>query len=174
MKDICKNAQNFAATARGQNLHPNSGIANDVYGYDLDTGETVPKSRQEYRRDASCPGTWKSNHPCPKTDRRDVMRHDGSWYTKAIEPGTDSNKLMDLYDAQGNVAKYSNVWYTCDEFPPATWVEGGGGPPLAPLLPTLDALRFHAQLTASQTQSKTKQNRICKSQLPISSFYIQI
>lgn len=132
MRDICKNAQNFALTARGQNLHPNSGIANNVYGYDLDTGDTVPKSRQEGRRDQSCPDTWKTFHSCPEIDQRTVMRHDGEWFTTALEPGTTTNNIMNKRDTQGNIVQYSNVRYTCDEFPPATWVEGGNGPPLSP------------------------------------------
>lgn len=125
MREICKNAQNFAATSRGQSLHPLSGIGNDVYGYDLDTGDSGtgnPNSRQESRRSASCPGSWILTHPCPETDQRKPMRHDGEWFTSLLEPGTTVNNLMNQRDPNtNNVVRYSNIRYTCDEFPPATW-----------------------------------------------------
>jgi hypothetical protein len=60
------------------------------------------------------------------------MRHDGEWFTTALEPGTTTNNIMNKRDTQGKIVQYSNVRYTCDEFPPATWVEGGNGPPLSP------------------------------------------
>ncbi|EGO56022.1 hypothetical protein NEUTE1DRAFT_117997 [Neurospora tetrasperma FGSC 2508] len=128
MKEICKNADNFAATPRGQNLHPNSQLANNVYGYDLDTGKTnkyQANTRQENRRSASCPGSWKNTHHCPETDQQRPMRHDGQWFTSATEPG--SYTLEHRRDANRNVIGYSNIRYSCDEFPPATWVEGGSG-----------------------------------------------
>ena len=125
MREVCKNAENFAATTRGQSLHPISGISNDVYGYDLDTGDTpagVPNSRQESRRSASCPDSWKTTHPCPEPNQRKPMRHDGEWFTTLLEPQTTTNNLMNLRDpVTGNVVRYSNIRYTCDEFPPATW-----------------------------------------------------
>ncbi len=125
MREICKNAENFAATPRGQNLHPASGVSNDMYGYDLDTGESpagFPNSRQEGRRGASCPESWIATHPCPEVDQRKPMRHDGEWFTTLLEPQTTTNNLMNERDPiTGNVVKYSNIRYTCDEFPPATW-----------------------------------------------------
>ncbi|GFP60365.1 glucan 1,3-beta-glucosidase [Trichoderma asperellum] len=131
MRDICKNAELFGGTARGQNLHPQSGLPNDVYGYDLDTGEAPtgePKTHQESRRTASCPDSWKNTHTCPEADgtQRRPMRHDGEWFTTALEPGTTVNNLMNLR-VNNQVVRYSNIRYTCDEFPPATWVEGGNG-----------------------------------------------
>jgi hypothetical protein len=122
MREICKNAENFAATSRGQNLHPVSGLGNNVYGYDLNTGDTKPKSRQDYRRSASCPESWKITHTCPETDQRKPMRQDGEWFTTLLEPGTTDNGLMDLRDPiTNNVLRHSRIRYTCDEFPPATW-----------------------------------------------------
>lgn len=124
MREICKNAENFAGTARGQNLHPISGLPNYVYGYDLNTGDTgtgQPNSRQESRRSASCPDSWIDTHTCPEVDQQKPMRHDGEWFTTAKEQGTTMNNLQNMRDAQGNVVRYSNIRYTCDEFPPATW-----------------------------------------------------
>lgn len=124
MREICTNAENFAATPRGQNLHPRSGLSNNVYGYDLDTGEApagAPNSRQENRRSASCPTTWSTTHPCPEPDQEKPMRHDGEWYTTQLEPGTKLNNLMNKRDSNNKIVRYSNIRYTCDEFPPATW-----------------------------------------------------
>ncbi|KAI1810628.1 pectate lyase superfamily protein-domain-containing protein [Poronia punctata] len=127
MVEICRNAHAFANTARGQNSHPNSNLPNGVYGYDLDTGETNPKSRQEQRRSQSCPRTWISTHPCPETNQVPPWRHSGQWFTPLLEPGTTINNLMNRRDPSGRIFEYSNIRYTCDEFPPATWVEGGDG-----------------------------------------------
>lgn len=126
MIEICRNAVAFEGTARGQDLHPSGDVANDIYGYDLDTGDNPtgqPRSHQEYRRAASCPDAWKASHPCPESDgtQSPPMRHDGPWFTTALEPGTTMNNLMNQRNAQGTITKYSNIRYTCDEFPPATW-----------------------------------------------------
>lgn len=125
MREICKNAENFAATTRGQDLHPASGLGNNIYGYDLDTGDGLtgnPNSRQQSRRSASCPDSWIGTHTCPEPDQRKPMRHDGEWFTTLLEPGTTTNNLMNVRDPiTNNVLVYSNIRYTCDEFPPATW-----------------------------------------------------
>jgi hypothetical protein len=126
MTAICGNLDNFANTPRGQALHPGSGIPGDVYGYDLNTGGR--NSRQYYRRKQSCPTSWKKSHSCPEIAQEDVFRHDGKWFTTAIEPGTTINQLANQRDqTTGRVLKYSQIRYTCDEFPPASWVEGGDG-----------------------------------------------
>lgn len=124
MREICRNAELFALTARGQNLHPQSGMSNTVYTYDLNTGKSPggqPTSRQEYRRSASCPSSWAATHPCPEPGTRPPMRHDGEWFTSALEPGTTINELLNERNANGIITKYSDIRYTCDEFPPATW-----------------------------------------------------
>ncbi|KYK61874.1 Pectin lyase fold/virulence factor [Drechmeria coniospora] len=130
MRDICKNAELFQASARGLNLHPASGIDNNVYGYDLDTGDAPtgePRSCQEYRRDASCPPGWKDTHTCPEVDQRKPMKSNGEWFTTSLEPGTTVNNLQHLRDGNNNIIRNSSIRYSCDEFPPATWVEGGNG-----------------------------------------------
>ncbi|KAL2066293.1 hypothetical protein VTL71DRAFT_2364 [Oculimacula yallundae] len=139
MKDICINAQQFALTPRGQNLHPLSGLPKadcviNYFGYDLNTGDSepfFPQYRSEDRRSASCPNNWAAGHPCPEPGpppQQPVMRQDGlPWFTTATEPGTTIYQVMNHRDTAGNIDRYSNVRYTCDEFPPATWVEGGNG-----------------------------------------------
>lgn len=53
------------------------------------------------------------------------MRQDGAWFSTALEPNTDMNGIINLRNAQNQVTELSKVRHTCDEFPPATWVEGG-------------------------------------------------
>lgn len=54
------------------------------------------------------------------------MRQDGQWFSNLLEPGTTINQVINQRLPNGNVIN-SGVRYTCDEFPPATWVEGGNG-----------------------------------------------
>lgn len=55
------------------------------------------------------------------------MRNDGEWPYTDLEPGTRNWEIRSIRDGQGNVISRSWIKYTCDEFPPATWVEGGSG-----------------------------------------------
>lgn len=120
MIEICVNARTFLATPRGLDLHPQSGIGNNVYGYDLNTGDHSPKSHQGLRREASCPGTWKTTHTCPEPDQSRPWKTQGQWFTHQLESGTDVNAIQNLYGPLGQPI-YSDIRYSCDEFPPATW-----------------------------------------------------
>ncbi|KAH8812142.1 pectate lyase superfamily protein-domain-containing protein [Xylogone sp. PMI_703] len=128
MKDICKNSANFYRTVRGGITHPTSGLPTYIFGYDFNTGKSR-SSRQSMRRSHSCPTSgslaWKNQHPCPEVDQRTVMRHNGPWYTTALEDGTTINGIKNLRGPNNQIVEYSKVRYSCDEFPPATWVEGG-------------------------------------------------
>lgn len=128
MTAICQNARNFQATARGRNLHPNSQLPNYVYGYDYNTGRSY-SSRASQRGAHTCPGTWKDTHNCPETNplqpQPPVWRNDRQWSTTALEPGTNINGIANERDGNGQITEYSHLRYTCDEFPPKTWVEGG-------------------------------------------------
>jgi len=55
-----------------------------------------------------------------------VFREDGPWWTTALEPNTPINALANGVDANGNILE-AGIRYTCDEFPPKTFVEGGDG-----------------------------------------------
>ncbi len=128
MRDICKNAYNFLNTERGKALHPQSELSNDVFGYDLNTKKGMrPPSRRVQRGQHSCPSNWKNSHTCPEFDQRDVMRHDGQWFSNALEPNTNRNAIINYRNPITGQVIYSKIRYTCDEFPPATWVEGGDG-----------------------------------------------
>lgn len=130
MRDICKNAYNFQQSHRGRYLHLSSELPTSVYGYDFNTGKESSK-RSTKRRKQSCPSArgkaWKDSHPCPETNQREVMRHDGAWFSRDLEPGTSQNEIMNKRGANNQITEYSGVRYTCDEFPAATWVEGGNG-----------------------------------------------
>lgn len=119
MRDICKNADNWFNTPRGQSRVPRYRFA-----YDFNTGKTSA-FRNNRRRSASC-GNFKNRVTCPHSDQGIVMRQDGPWRYKSLEPGTTINEIRADVWANG-ARRPSEVRYTCDEFPPATWIEGGSG-----------------------------------------------
>lgn len=119
MKSICKNADNWFKTPRGQARNPRN-----RFTYDFNTG-SQSRWRNQKRRTASCRG-WDSNRNCPHSDQEIVMRHDGPWKFKDLEPGTSIAEIKADRDANNNKIS-SWVRYSCDEFPAAPWVEGGDG-----------------------------------------------
>ena len=124
MKDICKNAENFQSRRQAGNPQ---GFPTHIFAYDFNG------DRRDERRKKSCPSSWKNRHPCPEPDQQDVMRHDGVWPHKDLEPNSGSSlTIRHKRDSQGNIDEYSGVAYSCDEFPPATWIEGGSGPLVIP------------------------------------------
>jgi hypothetical protein len=127
MTEICQNAKNWYSTTRGQAPHPASQIGNSTFGYDFNTGKSSSR-RSTMRRRASCPGTWKNGHSCPELVPPSIkpMRNDKEWYYADLEPLTSINQIRN-FRFLGTVVEYSKIRYTCDEFPPATWVEGGNG-----------------------------------------------
>lgn len=133
MGNICANVRAFQASSRGKNLHPGTSIPPGVFTYDFDTGgktsEEERLSASFNRRSHSCPKTWKNNR-CPQAGQKNPWRHDGEWWTKDIEPGSDTNMLQHKREDKNDkdkITEYSYIRYTCDEFPPATWFEGGDG-----------------------------------------------
>lgn len=134
MRDICRNAENFMKSPRGVQFFTRS----TSFGYDYNTGK---KGRSAKRREQSCP-TGKSNgwiigHKCPETDQNEIWRHDGPWPYKALEdPANDPKTIKHERDSNGNIVRKSKIRYSCDEFPPATWVEGGNGAGLTGNVPS--------------------------------------
>lgn len=101
-----------------------------MFGYDFNTGKHWT-SRKNIRREESCPSknqahTWSSRHVCPEPDQKLPFRHDGEWPHIALEKA-GKLYIQDEKDQAGNILKFSNIRWSCDEFPPATWVEGGSG-----------------------------------------------
>ncbi|KAI0191651.1 glycoside hydrolase family 55 protein [Astrocystis sublimbata] len=124
MTAICRNMANFAHTSRGLNPHAHSCVPRNRYGYDFNTGACT--SRQGRRRSQSCPSSWKRTHTCPEFDQAPIFRHDGEWWTTDTK-GPSANGEVNNYilDEPINARRRSNIAYSCDEFPPATWIEGG-------------------------------------------------
>lgn len=126
MRDICYNAYNFMQSPRGLNLHPTSGVPSSVFAYDFNSGKATNKNSGK-RRSKSCPGSWKNSHKCPEANQRLPMRHDGIWYTTELEPGGSAGEIKARPGINGQASEKSLLRYTCEEFPAATWVEGGNG-----------------------------------------------
>ncbi len=130
LQDICKNAENFLATPRGISLHSDSSLDNAgfrTFGYDANTGESSAY-RDERRRSRSCPTNWKNTHSCPEVDQAlpGAMKQDVQWHTTALDPLIPNNAIKGKYI--GNVlVEPSWIRYSCEEFPAASWVEGGDG-----------------------------------------------
>lgn len=148
MNNICANANSFAALPRGAILHPGSSLPNNVYGFDFN------EARKDRRRDKMCPSNWK-NRPanrCPATGSLNPFRSAHIWFTSALEPGTTVNQIANRRDpATNQVTINSKIRYTCDEFPPASWVEGGNGAALlSPGTTRCAAARCAAGINAEQ------------------------
>ncbi|KAM7195859.1 pectin lyase-like protein [Rhypophila sp. PSN 637] len=117
MTAICKNAENFLRSPRGRSRpYP------ERFAYDFGR-------RTSQRRRKSCPSSWASTHTCPEIAQPTVWRQDRYWpYTDLDPVQVPRNVIRHERDSNGNVINPSYLRYTCDEFPPATWVEGGSGP----------------------------------------------
>lgn len=121
MTAICQNARNYFNSAAGQGRRFQT-----LFSYDFTS------SRSKKRRRKSCPTGrtgWKSYHTCPETNQPRPWRNDGQWPETKLE----ANPLNALFrevsgytDVNGQYQR-SGLQYSCDEFPPAAWVEGGSG-----------------------------------------------
>lgn len=113
-------------------LHPLSHLPKTIFGYDFNTGKSRT-TRASQRREHSCPTKhvpyWKDIHTCPESNQRYPMRHDGEWWTTDKEDNTQVNEIKHRRSG-ANILELSHIRYSCDEFPPATWVEGGDNLPL--------------------------------------------
>lgn len=118
MRAICENAVNWI------NRNPAFLGPNPRFAYDFNTRR---RGRSKQRRQASCPtgirNHWASFHACPEGNQQLSMRNDLEWWTAAPESST--SRILKHLRQNNNVVAYSKMRYSCDEFPPATWVEGG-------------------------------------------------
>lgn len=117
MTNICRNIENFEATARGQNLHPGTSIRKGVFTYDFDVADSGKRSHADLRRDQSCPSTWKDTHKCPELGQQTLWRHDGPWWTTDRESKTNSNMLKHERNDKNQITKLSQMRYSCEEWP---------------------------------------------------------
>ncbi|RDA83937.1 hypothetical protein CP532_3642 [Ophiocordyceps camponoti-leonardi (nom. inval.)] len=131
MPAICRNARNWMANKTKSEW--GSREASDVFSYDFSATE-----RSYYqRRWDSCPYTW-SKWPdafsiCPQTDQPRIMP--GPWMHQDLE--ISKRKVAMEIQSSANATYAANLahnpgrsgrQYACDEFPPASWIEGGNGP----------------------------------------------
>ena len=104
----------------------------------------------------------------PEPDQRVVMRHDGPWPHRDLEPNTNVNQIRNVIPLTGP-PRHSGMRYTCDEFPPATWVEGGDGEDhLSSAETRCAAFRCRAGVKAEQNWQATAHDKlqgILKSQI---------
>lgn len=130
MTAICQNANTFLTSARGSARSPRK-----AFGYDF------VSARATAHRKEVCPssgnGAWRDHHACPgvaadgNLAQPSVFRNDGlPWYTTAVEANLPYNAgrvLRHRRGSSGQITELSGVKYTCDEFPPATFIQGGAG-----------------------------------------------
>lgn len=120
MTNICHNADEFLKTTRGMQY-----TGNGKFHFDLSTNKKTGRSNE--RRSKSCPGSWSKGVTCPQKPYQDVFRNGLVWFSRDLEPNTKVNAIEHLRDANGKVITASGMRYTCEEFPAASWVEGGSG-----------------------------------------------
>lgn len=95
-----------------------------TFGYDFNSDPKKSGSRAPARGRHVCPQNWKKTHTCPEPDQKPVWRNDGEWLHTSTESGS---MVLSHRRTAGQVVELSKLQYTCDEFPPKTWVEGGDG-----------------------------------------------
>ncbi|KAH7113230.1 hypothetical protein B0J11DRAFT_541761 [Dendryphion nanum] len=121
MPAICENVQQWI------NNDPISRSLPRDFHMDLNSRHTSK------RREKSCPGTWRLTHPCPELFP-EVVR---GWNTTSRTFTSPGNSLLPAIPGNPFTAAFTNeiaaangvdssgLAYTCDEFPPASWIEGG-------------------------------------------------
>ncbi|KAF2720853.1 glycoside hydrolase family 18 protein [Polychaeton citri CBS 116435] len=158
MPAICRNAQKWMdTTARGKAFDKdllrvaNLPRVDWVFGSD---GDGDPYNGKRNR--AMCPPVkWHATHTCPEQDQPAVMP--GPWWTKDLYQGALGvvHEIQGNVDAAGDVIERSGLYYACEEFPPASFIEGGNG---------LDAqtpgLTYCAPMGITTAQVKAKCNKI--------------
>lgn len=140
---LCKNARNYLGGTTGQ------------FHYDAfrtpakrdGAGKKKP-SRVDARRGQACPSSWIEFHKCPEDDQPDWTWQSASGqmqpFVKAElyrykDGTTHKNRLAKVEEVQvmddstptGLRTEYKSTPYgavlSCDEFPAASWIEGGAG-----------------------------------------------
>ncbi|KAH7091909.1 hypothetical protein FB567DRAFT_226367 [Paraphoma chrysanthemicola] len=141
MPAICMNAQNWmsSAAATWPGRQPN------VFTWDLGHNNEVipglPATNSQVRRSRQCPSNWKGTVAAPRCPEPNQPRvvpplwdANGVGVTALKTPpvnpltGAFELRIADGRDNQfAGALQESGRIYTCDEFPPASWVEGGVG-----------------------------------------------
>lgn len=132
MAAICENANAWITT---------TGLGRTDFAFDFHNTNVGPgqrEGRKGIRRDESCPGNWINNGRCPEVAGPNNLAQPRSyrweiaiqqlvlWPFTALEPGSNNRLLHRINPTTGNIEQ-SRLKYTCDEFPPATFIQGGTG-----------------------------------------------
>ncbi|KAI9375794.1 hypothetical protein BJX61DRAFT_539524 [Aspergillus egyptiacus] len=127
---LCKNARKYLNGKSKATMH---------YDYD------ELKKRKKGRRDNSCPGNWIKNGRCPESDQPSDY-----WFTREEESPLEKKEIHMWRGKDGNsepdpshfaevrvkraqdgteIRRWSKfgAQFTCDEWPAASWIEGGEG-----------------------------------------------
>lgn len=136
MEAICQNANSWITT---------TGNGRTDFAFDFQNRDVNGvRARKNTRRDESCPGTWINNGRCPEVAGNGNLAQPRSWrwlipnpttgqpgtlslwpFT-ALEPNSNNRLLHDVDPVTNNILP-SRLKYSCDEFPPATFIQGGTG-----------------------------------------------
>ncbi|KAK8080836.1 hypothetical protein PG997_008654 [Apiospora hydei] len=123
--------------------------------YMTDIGQNVENWRNTPRGQAQFPQyLFGYDLNTGKKGRAKPMRHDKEWYYSHLEPGTQVNGIANKRNALGRVTEYAKIRYTCDEYPPATWVEGGSGSLSPEAAPANAATRCAAMKCAKNVKAE--------------------
>ncbi|KAK2736011.1 hypothetical protein FQN57_000904 [Myotisia sp. PD_48] len=119
---LCKTAGNYLG----------AGVTTATLHYDNNA------IRKTARRDDSCPGNWIDTHDCPAPDQpqwkgkgRDHFSNVIMWRDK--NGVVDRNRIADhstkrLADGtEKDIYRFAGAIMSCDEWPAASWIEGGTG-----------------------------------------------
>lgn len=136
LPSICLNVRQWLNDPQKSTWNGRAG--NDVFTYDMYAAEKQayliavkkPSKRRnrEHRRDLMCGSNWRGTRgDCPESNQPDVLP--GPWPHKGLETIITNTALYEIEALRigNNPPVRSGRQYTCDEFPPASWVEGGVG-----------------------------------------------
>lgn len=140
MPAICENVRNWHNNAALSSWHTQSAWAG---WFTLDLGASQSRAnRGGARRDQMCPDTWKGtilNPRCPETNQPRVVPPlydlNGNGVTALVTQPIPGAAVLHMIIADGKddprpfvgQLQSSGRMYSCDEFPPASWIEGGVG-----------------------------------------------
>lgn len=124
MPAICQNARQYLISSIGRSRRWRT-----TFSYDM------MSSRGGERREEQCPTkrnpTWRTYHSCPEVAGPGNLAQPpvmpGPWPFLDLETVSPFQSNEIRADRSVDPIARSGRYYSCDEFPPAPWVEGGNG-----------------------------------------------
>ena len=142
MPAICQNVRNWYGNPAVSSWYTTGarGIWRGWFSFDLGaSGSDNRLDRGQARRDQMCPRTWKgtvATPRCPEPNQPYVVPPLWNLAGQGVtaikpQPLTDPEVFLTIEDGRdlqwAGALQPSGRRYTCDEFPPASWIEGGVG-----------------------------------------------